>query len=125
MLLLIHGDADTSVPVSMTADITVVPETDTLIVPTFLGNTVVAVEHDAGVIERADWVVDMGPGAGHKGGRVVATGTPQDVAKSEGLTGRYLKGDLTIPTPKRRRRHRSSDCRRGRESGSPTGVGRC
>ncbi len=68
-----------------------------------LGNTVVAVEHDAGVIQRADWVVDMGPGAGHKGGRVVATGTPTDVAQSDGLTGRYLRGVLAIPLPTKRR----------------------
>ncbi|MBK8976816.1 MAG: excinuclease ABC subunit UvrA [Planctomycetes bacterium] len=68
-----------------------------------LGNTVVAVEHDAAVIRRADFVVDMGPGAGNRGGRVVASGTPDEVATSDGLTGRYLRGELTIPRPTERR----------------------
>jgi excinuclease ABC subunit A len=64
-----------------------------------LGNTVVAVEHDDLVIASADHVIDMGPGAGSRGGQVVASGTPDDVSTSDGLTGRYLRGDLgsTIP----------------------------
>ncbi len=73
-----------------------------------LGNTVVAVEHDAAVIRRADWVVDMGPGAGHRGGRVVAEGTPKQVARSDSLTGRYLRGDLRIDVPTRRREPRGA-----------------
>ena len=55
------------------------------------GNTVVVVEHDLRVIERSDWVIDMGPGAGDEGGRVVAVGTPAEIARAgESLTGRYL-----------------------------------
>jgi excinuclease ABC subunit A len=56
------------------------------------GNTVVVVEHDLQVIERSDWVIDMGPGAGDEGGRVVAVGTPAAIAGvGESLTGRYLR----------------------------------
>jgi excinuclease ABC subunit A len=56
------------------------------------GHTVVVIEHNLDVIKRADWVVDLGPGAGDQGGRVVAAGTPEDVATvSESLTGRYLR----------------------------------
>ena len=68
-----------------------------------LGNTVVAVEHDESVIRRADYVVDMGPGAGSRGGRIVAAGSPDEVAASDGLTGRYLRGDLGV-RPERDRR---------------------
>ncbi|MHC4812186.1 MAG: excinuclease ABC subunit UvrA, partial [Planctomycetota bacterium] len=72
-----------------------------------LGNTVVAVEHDEQVIRAADYVVDMGPGAGHHGGTVVACGTPRKVSRSAGLTGRYLRGELSIPTPTDRRSPRN------------------
>src|SRR5690606_28563550 len=68
-----------------------------------LGNTVVAVEHDEHVIRRADWVVDMGPGAGRYGGQVVASGTPAQLAASGTLTARYLNGDLAVPVPATRR----------------------
>ena len=69
-----------------------------------LGNTVVVVEHDEEAIRGADWVVDMGPGAGEHGGAVVAAGTPATIAAHpDSLTGRYLSGSLTIPTPSRRR----------------------
>ena len=68
-----------------------------------LGNTVVAVEHDELVIRSADYVVDMGPGAGQHGGTVVACGTPDEVSRSSGLTGRYLRGELRIATPSQRR----------------------
>jgi excinuclease ABC subunit A len=55
------------------------------------GNSVVVVEHDMRVIERSDWVIDMGPGAGDEGGRVVAFGTPATITGSKNsLTGRYL-----------------------------------
>ena len=58
------------------------------------GNTVVVVEHDIRVIERSDWVIDMGPGAGDEGGRVVATGTPAAIAGARNsLTGKYLLRD--------------------------------
>jgi excinuclease ABC subunit A len=54
-------------------------------------------------MRRADYIVDLGPGAGHQGGRVVAAGTPAEVARSAGLTGQYLRGQLRIPVPERRR----------------------
>ena len=57
------------------------------------GHTVVVIEHNLDVIKRADWVIDLGPGAGAQGGRVVAEGTPEDVAQvAESVTGRYLGG---------------------------------
>jgi len=69
-----------------------------------LGNTVLVVEHDEETIRRADYVVDLGPGAGSHGGEVVAIGPPPQIAASEAsLTGRYLAGSLTIPVPERRR----------------------
>ncbi len=69
-----------------------------------LGNTVLVVEHDEDSIRLADYVVDMGPGAGVHGGKVVAAGTPDQIlAAPESLTGRYLSGDLEIPVPKTRR----------------------
>jgi excinuclease ABC subunit A len=69
-----------------------------------LGNTVVAVEHDEQVIRAADWVLDLGPGAGHHGGRVVAEGPPAKVARAPSLTGRYLRGEAAILVPEERRR---------------------
>ena len=69
-----------------------------------LGNTVLVVEHDRETIESADWVVDLGPGAGNKGGWVVAQGTPRDLKRSKkSLTGRYLARKLSIPIPSSRR----------------------
>ena len=69
-----------------------------------LGNSVIVVEHDAETIESADWVVDMGPGAGIHGGYVVAQGTPAEIAASpDSLTGQYLRGDKTISLPHRTR----------------------
>ncbi|MBI4737480.1 MAG: excinuclease ABC subunit UvrA, partial [candidate division NC10 bacterium] len=69
-----------------------------------LGNTVLVVEHDEETIRSADYVIDLGPGAGTSGGRVVAAGTPQDIAASrQSLTGRYLSGELSIPVPRVRR----------------------
>ncbi len=68
-----------------------------------LGNTVV-VEHDEETIREADWVIDLGPGAGSRGGRVVAAGPPERIPEfPESLTGRYLAGELSIPIPERRR----------------------
>ncbi len=68
-----------------------------------VGNTVVVVEHDEATIRRADWVVDMGPGAGVHGGRVVATGSPAEIgANPASLTGAYLAGRRAIALPVRR-----------------------
>ncbi|HOL67684.1 MAG TPA: excinuclease ABC subunit UvrA, partial [bacterium] len=69
-----------------------------------LGNTVVVVEHDEETIRNADYVVDLGPGAGKHGGQVVAAGTVEEVARQEqSLTGRYLSGQLRIAVPRQRR----------------------
>ena len=69
-----------------------------------LGNTVLVVEHDAETIERADYVIDLGPGAGRLGGGLVAAGTPRDICNTPGsLTGQYLSGALRIETPSGRR----------------------
>jgi excinuclease ABC subunit A len=69
-----------------------------------LGNTVIVVEHDEETIRRADYVLDLGPGAGTEGGHVVAAGAPEVVAQAErSLTGHYLSGKLEIPTPHKRR----------------------
>jgi excinuclease ABC subunit A len=54
------------------------------------GNTVVVVEHEMRVVARSDWVIDMGPGAGDEGGRVVVAGPPAEVARASGATSRYL-----------------------------------
>ena len=65
-----------------------------------LGNTVLVVEHDEETITTADWVVDLGPGAGENGGRVIAEGTPQDILDNpESLTGAYLSGRMFVPIP--------------------------
>ena len=69
-----------------------------------LGNTVLVVEHDEETIRRADFVVDLGPGAGNSGGHLVALGTPAAISASESsLTGQYLSGKLQIPVPQVRR----------------------
>jgi excinuclease ABC subunit A len=68
-----------------------------------LGNSVLVVEHDADTIRRADYVLDLGPGAGVRGGELVAAGTVADIeANPRSLTGQYLKGDLKIAVPKTR-----------------------
>jgi len=69
-----------------------------------LGNTVLVVEHDEETIRAADYVIDLGPGAGVAGGRVVAAGPPEAImADRVSLTGRYLSGEFSIPVPKQRR----------------------
>jgi excinuclease ABC subunit A len=69
-----------------------------------LGNTVLVVEHDEDTIRRADFVLDLGPGAGNAGGYLVAQGKPEQIAASaESLTGRYLSGASVIPLPEKRR----------------------
>lgn len=68
-----------------------------------IGNTVIVVEHDEDTIREADWVVDIGPGAGRNGGYLVAEGAPKDVMKVEkSLTGQYLSGERFIPIPRNR-----------------------
>lgn len=70
-----------------------------------LGNTVIVVEHDEDAILTADHVVDVGPGAGIHGGRIIAQGTPETIMQSkESLTGQYLSGRLAIPLPEKRRK---------------------
>ena len=69
------------------------------------GNTVLVVEHDEAMMRSADHLIDMGPGAGLHGGRVVAEGSPAAVSENpQSVTGRYLKGELAIPVPAERRR---------------------
>jgi excinuclease ABC subunit A len=78
---------------------------DTLCAMRDLGNTVIVVEHDEETIRTADHVVDLGPGAGEQGGRVVAQGTPEEIAAHpDSITGQYLSGRRAIPIPKKRRR---------------------
>ncbi len=68
-----------------------------------LGNTVLVVEHDADTIRQADYIVDLGPGAGVHGGELVAAGTLPEILKNKNsLTAQYLTGELTIPIPKKR-----------------------
>jgi excinuclease ABC subunit A len=68
-----------------------------------LGNTVIVVEHDEDAIQTADYVVDVGPGAGVHGGNIVAQGTPQQVMNNpNSMTGKYLTGEMYVPIPERR-----------------------
>jgi excinuclease ABC subunit A len=77
---------------------------DTLLSMRDIGNTVIVVEHDEETIRSADWVLDLGPGAGVHGGRIVAQGRPEDLARfPESLTARYLTGQEDIATPPERR----------------------
>jgi excinuclease ABC subunit A len=77
---------------------------DTLIDLRNLGNTLIVVEHDEETIRSADWIIDLGPGAGIHGGKVVASGPLEEILKEEkSLTGQYLKGKLKIKPPKERR----------------------
>jgi len=96
-----------------------------------LGNTLVIVEHDEETILEADYVLDMGPGAGVHGGYVVAEGTPDEIMNiPESLTGRYLSGELSIPVPEVRRKSegflRINNCQgnnlKGIDAAFPLGV---
>jgi len=70
-----------------------------------LGNTVLVVEHDEETIRTADWVVDIGPGAGEHGGRLISNGSFKDLlAAKESITGAYLRGDRSVAVPKTRRK---------------------
>lgn len=69
-----------------------------------IGNSVLVVEHDEDTIKHADYLIDVGPGAGVRGGQIVAHGTPAEVAKNpDSITGRYMSGSETISVPKKRR----------------------
>ncbi|HEL0791270.1 TPA: excinuclease ABC subunit UvrA [Streptococcus equi subsp. zooepidemicus] len=69
-----------------------------------LGNTLIVVEHDEDTMMQADWLIDVGPGAGDFGGQIVASGTPQQVARHKrSITGQYLSGRKSIPVPLERR----------------------
>ncbi|MET0531842.1 MAG: excinuclease ABC subunit UvrA [Microvirga sp.] len=71
-----------------------------------LGNTVIVVEHDEDAILQADYVFDIGPGAGIHGGKIVAEGTPDEVmANPKSLTGKYLTGEMSVKVPPQRRKH--------------------
>ncbi|MBW1898608.1 MAG: excinuclease ABC subunit UvrA [Deltaproteobacteria bacterium] len=74
-----------------------------------IGNTLIVVEHDRETIESADWVLDIGPGAGHLGGRIVAAGTPRQIMKSPGsITGKYLSGKEKTEVPGKRKTPKAS-----------------
>src|ERR1700737_3144603 len=78
---------------------------NTLLALRDIGNTVVVIEHDEETMRTADFIVDIGPGAGEHGGRIVATGSFDDILKSpESITGAFLRGERSIPLPTRRRR---------------------
>jgi len=75
-----------------------------------LGNTLIVVEHDHETMLEADYLIDIGPRAGHFGGELVAMGTPQEVmANPNSLTGKYLTGELAVPVPKKRRKGINKD----------------
>lgn len=69
-----------------------------------LGNSVLVVEHDKDMMMEADYVIDMGPGAGRHGGHIVAAGIPQEILESGGITSKYLSGKLGLPVPLERRK---------------------
>ena len=72
-----------------------------------LKNTVLVVEHDEDTMLQSDYIIDIGPGAGVDGGRLVAAGTPAEIMQNpDSVTGKYLAGEMTIPTPKKRRKIR-------------------
>ena len=82
-----------------------------------LGNTVLVVEHDEDAIRTADYLIDMGPGAGIHGGEVVVAGTPEQVMKDKkSLTAQYLNGSKEIPLPKARRRGKTIKSKKGTQT---------
>lgn len=77
---------------------------DTLITLRDLGNTLIVVEHDEATIRKADYIIDLGPGAGEHGGKIIAKGSLKDILDSkDSLTGKYLRGELKIEIPDARR----------------------
>jgi len=71
-----------------------------------LGNTIIVVEHDEQMIKESDWIIDLGPGAGIKGGRIVYSGQKQEIYSASTLTAKYLKGEERIEVPQKRRPYR-------------------
>jgi excinuclease ABC subunit A len=69
-----------------------------------IGNTIITVEHDRTIINSADWIVELGPGGGERGGRLIFSGPREDFLKTDSLTARYLNNSETIPVPRIRRR---------------------
>ena len=74
-----------------------------------LGNTVIVVEHDQDMMLNADYIIDIGPRAGRKGGEVVFQGTPKEILKTNSVTANYLNGTLSIPIPQERRKGSGKD----------------
>ncbi len=75
-----------------------------------LGNSIIVVEHDEAMMRAADFIIDMGPGAGEHGGKIVATGTLEDIENTpSSLTGQYLSGKRQIPLPVKRRTGNGKD----------------
>ncbi len=71
-----------------------------------IGNTLIVVEHDEDTMRAADYLIDVGPGAGVHGGQIISAGTPEEVMKDpNSLTGQYLSGEKFIPLPSERRKH--------------------
>jgi excinuclease ABC subunit A len=83
-----------------------------------LGNTVLVVEHDKDMMLEADFVVDIGPGAGRHGGQIVAAGTPQEILQKKSTTAKYLSGDLKIEVPAKRRTGNGNFLKLKRASGN-------
>ncbi len=80
---------------------------DALIALRDIGNTLIVVEHDEATMRRADFLVDLGPGAGKHGGHIVAAGTPEEVIRNpKSMTGKYLSGEIKIPVPTQRKSYR-------------------
>ena len=76
-----------------------------------LGNSVIVVEHDKEMIDSADYVIDIGPGAGKYGGEIVYQGTPEEIMKSQTLTAQYLNGDKSLRIPDKRRQGNGKELR--------------
>ncbi|MCF0205973.1 MAG: excinuclease ABC subunit UvrA, partial [Bacteroidales bacterium] len=74
------------------------------------GNSVIVVEHDRDMIENADYIVDIGPGAGRKGGNLVFSGTPSEMENADTLTAKYISGSMKIKVPKTRRKFDADKC---------------
>jgi len=88
-----------------------------------IGNTLVVVEHDEETIRTADFVVDLGPGAGLHGGELIAAGTPAEIiAHPDSLTGKYLSGQLNIPTPPKRRKSKTTLTLKGCRENNLKGI---